>query len=116
MRLVADSNIVVAAVEALRALGHDVQYIAERAEDPGDLTILNEARESWRVLLTKDHDIGALVFKDRIAHAGVMLLDDLGSATEETSLICEALATNDALLVAGAFIRAGKWGSRVAAD
>jgi predicted nuclease of predicted toxin-antitoxin system len=90
VRLLADTNIVSMAVEALRSRGHDLIYVAERDVDPGDPAILEEARASDRVLLTKDHDIGALVFRDRTAHAGVLLIDDLGSARDETSLVSGA--------------------------
>jgi hypothetical protein len=68
------------------------------------------------VLLTKDNDIGALVFRDGMAHAGVLLIDDLGSADEEATLLLEALRVWEAALQAGGFVRAGKWGSRLAAD
>jgi hypothetical protein len=36
VRFLADSNIVARAVRALRATGHDVVYVGERAADPGD--------------------------------------------------------------------------------
>lgn len=113
MRLLADSNIVSRAVHSLREKGHDLIYAGERESDPGDLAILNEARASNRVLLTKDHDIGALVFKERVVHAGVLLIDDLGSAPGETELLSDLLGTWQAQLEAGAFVRGGVWGSRV---
>ena len=78
MRFLADTNIVAMAVEALRSQRHDVVHIAERDVDPGDRAIMDEAHSSGRVLLTKDHDIGVLVFRDKVPHAGVALIDDLG--------------------------------------
>lgn len=115
MRLLADTNIVAMAVGALRAQGHDVEHIAERAVDPGDSAILREAFNSRRVLLSKDNDIGALVFKEGAAHAGVLLVDDLGSAEEETKLLVETLTVWRKELAANGFVRAGKWGSKLAA-
>ena len=83
-------------------------YVAERETDPGDLAILNEAHASGRVLLTKDHDVGALVFRDGVPHAGVLLIDDLGSAQQETKLLSDQLAAREGELSGGAFVRAGR--------
>ena len=105
MRLFADSNIVAPAVRALRAAGHDVIYAAERAVDPGDEALLAEAVSEGRVFLTKDHDIGALVHRDGQAHAGVMLLDDLGDPEAETAMILVALERDGTLLDTGIFLR-----------
>lgn len=112
MRLLADSNIVAAAVLVLRGAGHDVVFIGDRAEDPGDNAIIEEAFASGRVLLTKDHDVGALVFRDKKGHAGVLLIDDLGSAQQEVELLTKILAEWDAVLLTGGFVRAGNWGSK----
>jgi hypothetical protein len=52
VRLLADSNIVAQAVEALRAAGHDVVYLGERTADPGDQVLLAEAvAEGGRIRL-----------------------------------------------------------------
>jgi predicted nuclease of predicted toxin-antitoxin system len=108
VRILADTNIVMQAVRALRAAGHDVAYVAERSSDPGDSALLAEAVEQGRVFISKDRDIGALVHRDRQAHLGVLLLDDLGDAAGETQLIVAALASHGERLVAGAFLRAGQ--------
>ena len=110
MRLLADTNIVAQAVRALRALGHDVIYAAERRTDPGDRALLAEAAAQDRVFLTKDHDIGALVHRDRQPHSGVLLLNDLGDASAEADLILAALSSHQDQLVAGAFLRADENG------
>ena len=76
--------------------------------------MLDEAVTAGRVLLTKDHDLGALVFRDGLAHAGVLLIDDLGSPEDEAELLCGVVASQAAELAANAFVRAGRWGSRIA--
>lgn len=114
MHLIADTNIVALAVQRLRADGHNIVYVGERDEDPGDSAILSEAHTTGRVLLTKDHDLGTLVFRDHAPHAGILLIDDLGSSDEETSLLLDLLGTWGPQLTAGAFVRAGKWGSKIA--
>lgn len=78
MRLLADTNIVAMAVRGLRALGHEVAYVAERDADPGDLAIFSVAINSGIVFLAKGHDIAALVIKNRQNCAGVLLIDDHG--------------------------------------
>lgn len=114
MHLIADTNIVALAVQRLRVDGHNVVYVGERHEDPGDGAILSEAHASGRVLLTKDHDLGTLVFRNHAPHAGLLLIDDLGSPDEETNLLLDLLAAWGPQLTAGAFVRAGKWGSKTA--
>jgi predicted nuclease of predicted toxin-antitoxin system len=106
VRIFADTNIVAAAVRALRDLGHDVVYSAERPVDPGDEALLAEALAAGRVFVTKDHDIGALVHRDARAHAGVLLLDDLGDAMAETELILLTLDQHGLRLAEKAFLRA----------
>jgi predicted nuclease of predicted toxin-antitoxin system len=108
----ADANVVAQAVRALRAAGHDVVYVAERAKDPGDQALLAEAFAEERVLLTKDHDMGALVHRDGLPHHGVLLLDDLGDAAAESEMISAALSSHGGRLMERAFLRAGQAGVR----
>ena len=112
MRVLADSNIVAQAVRAMRDAGHDVAYAGERAVDPGDQALLDEAAANERVFITKDHDIGALVHRDRRSHCGVLLLDDLGDAVAEASLILFTLSTYRNRLERREFLRATAAGVR----
>jgi predicted nuclease of predicted toxin-antitoxin system len=70
--ILADSNIVAQAIRAMRTAGYDVVYVGERPADPGDAALLAEAVAEGRVFLTKDHDIGALVYRDSTPHRGVL--------------------------------------------
>ena len=112
MRLLADSNIVAHAVRALRASGHDVVYVGERMVDPGDYALLAEAAADGRVFLTKDHDVGTLVHRDRQAHCGVLLIDDLGDAAAEARSILAVLSSHHDRLAARAFLRVTEAGIR----
>lgn len=112
MRILADTNIVAQAVRSLRHHGHDVIHVAERPTDPGDDALLTEAVTQNRVFLTKDRDIGVLVYRDLRPHCGVLLVDDLGDAAAELMLILVVLASHQDALVAGAFLRAGSGGVR----
>lgn len=105
IRLFADTNITALAVRRLREAGFDVVYAGERAVDPGDVALLEVAQVSGRVLITKDHDIGALVFRDGKGHAGVLLIDDLGNAEAESGLLLKELADCAGELANRAFVR-----------
>ncbi len=114
MRILADTNIVAQAVRKLRDAGHDIVYAADFAVDPGDASLLAQAVSENRVFLTKDHDIGVLVYRDVRRHCGVLLVDDLGDASAESALILAALSGHSAALIAGAFLRAGPGAIRAA--
>jgi predicted nuclease of predicted toxin-antitoxin system len=74
VRLVADESVDGQTVGRLRALGHDVLFVAEF--DPGveDDVILGKCHQSSAMLLTADKDFGELVFRRRLLHSGVLLL------------------------------------------
>lgn len=108
----ADANITAPAVSALRAAGHDVVHSAEWPADPGDAALLQEAFTDGRVFITKDHDIGTLVFRDGAQHAGVLLIDDLGSSAEEAALLVQLCADHETALAASVFLRADASGVR----
>ena len=65
--------------------------------------------------MTKDRDVGRLIHRDQRPHSGVMLIDDLGNANEETRLIADVLATHGERLAAAAFLRVGASGVRMSA-
>ena len=113
MRLFADTNIVAPAVHALRTDGQDVVYGAERLVDPGDDILLAEAVAGGRIFLTKDHDLGTLVFRDGAKHVGIVLIDDLGRVDAETTLLRRVLAQCAAELSHGTFVRAGPGAIRI---
>ncbi len=110
MRFLADSNVASRTVRALRS-GHDVDYVAERSIDPGDEALLREALEHKRIVITKDHDFGALVFAHAIQHAGIVLIDDLGDPQAEAALVGDIVARYEAELSVGAFLRVDADGS-----
>ena len=78
--ILADESVDKPIVQALRDLGFDVVYIAESAPGIRDEEVLAIATADARVLLTGDKDFGELVFRRRLAHAGVVLfrLPDAG--------------------------------------
>ena len=74
MRLLADENFPLDAVEALRADGHDVAWIREDLRGTSDNVILIRAQEENRIVVTFDKDFGELAFRSKLpAQSGVIL-------------------------------------------
>ena len=74
MRFLADESCDFAAVRALRAAGHDVLAVAEALPQADDERVTDLAVRGRRVLLTEDKDFGQLVYADKRATAGVILI------------------------------------------
>jgi predicted nuclease of predicted toxin-antitoxin system len=74
MRWLADECVAAMLVERLRAVGHDVLYMAETHAGADDSTVLGFASGEERLLLTEDKDFGELIFRLRKSVPGVVLL------------------------------------------
>ncbi len=74
MRLLANENFPLDAVEALRANGHDVAWIREDSRGASDDQILLRAQQENRIVVTFDKDFGELAFRAKLpAQSGVIL-------------------------------------------
>ena len=62
-RFLADENIPLPAIQALRGAGHDVFAISEEAPGASDEAVLGAARAQSRILLTFDRDMGNLIYE-----------------------------------------------------
>lgn len=103
MKLLIDACVWGPACDVLRAAGHDVVYVGDWPEDPGDADILRRAQQEGRVLVTLDKDFGALAVLARQAHAGIVRLVDIG-AREQAQACLRALARVGPELAAGAIV------------
>lgn len=75
MRILAGENVPRLAVEALRAAGHSVDWVAELAPSTEDGSVLTWATERSALLLTMDRDFGELAVQRGLpAPCGIMLL------------------------------------------
>lgn len=74
MRLLADENIERPIVHWLREQGHDVLWVPESLASATDSQIVEVARVESRVIVTYDLDFGEMLFRERIACDGVILL------------------------------------------
>ena len=74
MRLLANENFPLEAVEALRDAGHEVAWIREDSRGTSDDKILLRAQEENRIVVTFDKDFGELAFRSKLpAQSGVIL-------------------------------------------
>lgn len=74
MTFLADENVDRQIVERLRLDGHQVAYVPEMSPGILDEVVLTESRNSASVLITADKDFGELVFRQRQASTGVLLI------------------------------------------
>lgn len=74
MRFLFDEDCDAIMVRALRALGHDVTFVAEFMAGASDNIVLQHAVDESRLLVTEDRDFGALVFRDKKPAIGIVLV------------------------------------------
>lgn len=74
MRFLADECCPAQVVSALRAAGHDVNYVLEQAPGLADPTAAALAQSEDRVLITEDFDFGELVVRHGVALPGLVIL------------------------------------------
>ena len=75
MRLLANENIPVAAVEARRSAGHDVAWVRDDRPGSSDSAVLIRAIDEERILITFDKDFGELAWRTALPKtSGVILL------------------------------------------
>ena len=93
MNFVADEGVDAPIVQRLRADGHSILYIAEIWPGVADEQVLALAVDNQAVLITADKDFGALVFQQRRASSGVILLRLAGlTAAQKTILVSHTIA------------------------
>lgn len=103
MRIFADESVDGEIVRALRGAGHRVDYAAEL--DPGapDDEVLRRAKTQRAILVTADKDFGELVFRQRLASSGVVLVRLAGLAPARKAGIVVAAFERHAAEMSGAF-------------
>jgi predicted nuclease of predicted toxin-antitoxin system len=75
MRLLANENFPLDAVQALRKAGYDIVWIREAAPGIPDTEVLAWAEQEKRILLTFDKDFGELAYREKLpASCGIILL------------------------------------------
>jgi predicted nuclease of predicted toxin-antitoxin system len=74
MRFLVDECTGPAVAQWLRDQGHDVFSVYEQARGMSDELILQQAVSEDRILITNDGDFGEHIFRDGVAHRGVIFL------------------------------------------
>ena len=96
MRVLADENLALRTVTALRRLGHDVAWIRTDAPGSTDEQVLARAAAEHRALLTADKDFGELAYRRTLpAECGIILLRLRGSAERRTEILLAAVASRN---------------------
>lgn len=93
MRFIADEGVEAPVVGRLRDLGHSVWYVAEMEPGMTDEAVLLLTGHQMAILITNDKDFGALVFQQRQATGGVLLLRLAGLTTRmKADLVAQIVA------------------------
>lgn len=97
MRLLANENFPLDAVQALRKAGHDVVWIREESRGISDDKILQQAQEENRIVVTFDKDFGELAFRSKIpSQSGIILFRVTPKSPEYIAQAAvQALASRD---------------------
>lgn len=74
MRFLADENLELPIIKALRGSGHDVATVPAENVGAQDREVLEQAREEKRILLTNDKDFAELTFLQQRVASGVILI------------------------------------------
>ena len=74
IKLLADENIPIKAVDALKRKGINIISVTEFSPGLSDRKVLNLANRKERIVVTFDKDFGKLVFKEKLKSKGLVLL------------------------------------------
>ena len=92
MKFLADESLELRIVQALRLAGFDILSISEKCPSVSDSTVLNLCQREKRILITNDKDFGELVFFEKRASRGILLLRfDLEATEQKTQRLLEFL-------------------------
>lgn len=100
MNLVCDESVDRPVVDRLRADGHSVVYIAETNAGFVDEDVLAQANALGAPLVTCDTDFGELVYRQRRANYGVLLMRLGGlSNNRKAEMVSEAVAAHSSEMI-----------------
>ena len=85
--------------------GHDVEWVGDWDEDPGDDVILETAFINQQILITLDKDFGELAIIKRIPHHGIIRLSNI-SLMNQSSICIQILSRYGEELFQGAIVTA----------
>ena len=97
MRLLANENFPLDAVNPLRADGHDVRWVRTEAPGISDVEVLELARRDNRLIVTFDKDFGELAFHSHLPIASGIILFRLraSSSVQLAKFVSSVLNSRD---------------------
>ena len=113
MNLIADENVDAGIVAALRDAGYAVTYVRELEPGVDDERVLQLAESKNAPLLTSDKDFGELVFRQRLLHAGVILIRLAGLPVEVKGEVLISVLRAHTAELTGAFTVIGRKSVRI---
>ena len=103
MKVLLDSCISAILRPTLQAANHNVLWVGDWPQDPGDAEILAFAYRERRTVITLDKDFGALAVRDKQPHAGIIRLVNL-SLRDQPAVCAQVLEKHGETLLSGAII------------
>ncbi len=101
MKLLIDACVWGKAAEQLRSAGHDVIWVGDWTDDPGNDAILAAACADGRIFVTIDKDFGELAVHRGLPHHGILRIVNF-SARRHGDVCLAVLGAHAAELEAGA--------------
>lgn len=92
-KFLADENIPIKTVKALKQKGIDIIAISEISLGLSDRELLNLANRQGRVIITFDSDFGKLAFKEKLKAKGIVLLRFIPRSPQQIAKRIEYLQT-----------------------
>jgi predicted nuclease of predicted toxin-antitoxin system len=105
VKLLLDGCVWGKAADELRAAGHDVVWVGDWTDDPGDDVILSIADSEERICVTIDKDFGELAVLRRQPHHGIVRIVGF-SARRHAEVCLAAIEAHGDELLAGALVTA----------
>jgi predicted nuclease of predicted toxin-antitoxin system len=94
--------------------GHDVFSVYDQARGMSDDAVLKKAFDKDRLLITNDKDFGAMIFRERRPHKGIILLRLADARASRKIETLRRLSTFEARELAGQFVVASENQIRIA--
>ena len=89
MKLLLDACVWGKAADQLRAAGHDVVWVGDWSDDPGDEAVLAAAYSEERICITIDKDFGELAIRRNAPHHGIVRI--VGFSARRHAEVCLAV-------------------------
>lgn len=113
MTFVADENVDVPIIQALRAAGHTVIHMSEVDPSVPDEVVLETANRDGALLVTGDTDFGELVFRQGKVSGGVILVRLAGLSARTKAAVVVSAITEHGQEMGGRFTVVGPGGVRI---